>query len=430
MIAALFAFAAALVATGWLASRRSHRVARHWVAMALVALGSANVIQIVREPGPWWPLLHWQLNLVEGLAALVWIAALALVWHARPRRIQAGLVLLAGGVAAFAFALSSAAIGNSASEQGKICVGAPTKLGSWTASLRMVQPVVGADYTGVQALVGLRFADGVMLEARPERRDYPAGSPGPMAGAQTLVRWNGELLVKSVPHRGTPECAALRLAWEPFAQWRRYGAWASLAGALLLLAASLRSGWWRAGARGRIAMRRDDHGRAPLSANSGSMGWRPIGLALACGAIAFAWQGWQQAPHQPVRRGAADGAAMIAARQAQFGGPHAGNRWLVIADALARHGQFGEAAQVLLGASAKEPGNAEAWLGLGDALYGHAGGRLVPAVELAYDRADRMAAPRPATGLVSAQAMATSGRKSDAEAWLCRDYLPYRQCPD
>ena len=86
---------------------------------------------------------------------------------------------------------------------------------------------------------------------------------------------------------------------------------------------------------------------------------------------------------------------MIAARQSLFGGPHADNRWLVIADALARHGQFGEAAQVLKGAVDKEPHNAEAWLALGDALYGHAGGEMVAAAELAYDRADQTAAPQP-----------------------------------
>jgi Cytochrome c-type biogenesis protein CcmF C-terminal/Tetratricopeptide repeat len=430
MIAALFAMATAFMVTGWIAARTSRRVARLWAALALVGLAGANALEIVNVPGPWWPYRHLSASAGEAIALVLWICALALVLRARQRGFQAGLVILACGVAAFAFGLGAGVIGKSASERGRICPGAPASLHDWTATLRAVQPVVGADYTGVAARVELGFDDGDVVTARPERRDYFTQGPGPLAGSRTLVRWNGELLVQSVANRNSPECAELVLEWQPYAQWLRYGAWLSLAGALVLLVAALRVAAWRAGARGRIAMRREDRGRAPLPTISFGMGWKPVMLALACGIIVFAWQTVQQVPHDPPQHRPVNGVALIAARQAEFGGPHLGNRWLVIADALARHGQFGEAAQVLLGATEKEPRNAEAWLALGDALYGHAGGRVVAAAELAYDRADRMAAPQASARSVVASALAASGRESAAAEWLCRDYLPYRQCPD
>jgi cytochrome c-type biogenesis protein CcmH len=364
------------------------------------------------------------------VAALVWVAALVLAWRSRERGWRTGQVLLACGVAAFVFGLATATIGQSASERGRVCPGESAKMDRWTATLRAVEPVVGADYTGVQAKLGIGFPDGLLMEARPEQRDYPLGSPHLMAGSQTLPRWNGELLIQAMANNNSPECAELMIEWQPFAQWLRYGAWLSLAGTLVLLMGALRSAGWRTSARGRIAMRREDGGRVPLAASAGNMGWKPLALALICGAIAFAWQAGQQPPHALIQRGGASGAAMIAARQAQFGGPHQDNRWLVIADALARHGQFGEAAQVLQGSVAQQSRNAEAWLALGDALYGHAGGEMVAAAVLAYNRADRVAAPQPAVKSVVAGAMAASGRERAAAEWLCRDYLPYRQCPD
>ena len=440
MIAALFAFAAALLVAGWLALRSSRRAARLWAAAALVALGCVNALQIVREPGPWWPLLERPLLSSSGFAgevigAALWVVALLLLWLARQRGWRFGQVLLACGVAAFLFGMVAATAGMLALDHfpkslGKVCPGESAKIDHWAVRLRGVEPVVGLDSTGVEARLGIGFPGGTVLEARPQQRDYPLGSPGLMAGSQTLVRWNGELLVELMANSNSPECAELMLEWQPFAQWLRYGAWVSLAGALVLLASALRSAAWRASARQRIAMRREDMARPMLASSAGNLGWKALALALLCGGIAFAWQAAQQAPHDAVRRGGANGAAMIAARQSLFGGPHADNRWLVIADALARHGQFGEAAQVLKGAVDKEPHNAEAWLALGDALYGHAGGEMVAAAELAYDRADQTAAPQPIATSLAAEAMAASGRESDAAEWVCRDYSPYPQCPD
>ena len=426
MIAALFAFAAALLVTGWIAVRTSRRMARLWAALALTALACANAWEIVLQPGPWWPNRQLFASVGGALAIVLWICALALVLRARQRGFQLGLAVLACGVVALAGGLGAGAIGNSGSERAQICAGAPASLQHGSATLRAVQPVLGANYTGVQADVEIRFADGVLVTTRPEWRDYQTQRPGLLAGSQTVGRWNGELLVESVAHRNSPECAQLTLEWQPFGQWLRFGAWISLAGALVLLVAAVRVAWLRTFARGRIAIRREDRGRAAMPAMPFSTGWKPLVLALACGIIAFAWQAAQQTPDAPPRRSPVDGAALIVARQALFGGPHLDNRWLVIADALARHGQFGEAAQVLQGAVTKDPRNAEAWLALGDALYGHAGGKIVAAAELAYVRADRAAVPQSSATSLAASAMARSGRESAAADWLCLRYVACR----
>lgn len=430
MIAALFAIAAALLVAGWIAARASHRAARLWAARSLVALAGANALQIVQAPGPWWPLLRWPNSLTEAIAVILWIATLALLLVTRRHKRQLGQVVLLCGLSAFVLGLGAAAIAKAAShdvpkEWGTACLGKPATLGHWTVTMRAIQPVVGPDYTGIEADLGVRFTDGVVMAAKPSRRDYVPGGRDLLQGSKTLVRWNGELLVETLANRHPPDCAMLALEWQPFAQWLRYGAWTCLAGALLLLADALRSVWWREGALRRIAMRREDKGRGPMPASHSNPGWKPVAVALICGAIAFGWQVAQTVPPKSPQRPPVDGAAMIDVRQSLFVGRHSAYRWLVIADAFVRHGQFGEAAQVLQGAVEKEPRNAEAWLALGDALYGHAGGSLVEAAELAYAHADRLAGP--SASLVDV-ALINSHRLDAAEVWNCRDSFDVRRC--
>lgn len=92
------------------------------------------------------------------------------------------------------------------------------------------------------------------------------------------------------------------------------------------------------------------------------------------------------------------------------------NRWIVIADAMARNGQFANAAQVLLGALDEDPGNAMAWLALGNALVGHADGLLTPAALHAYDRAASAAPDSAGPPYFLGLAYAQSGRFAEARA--------------
>lgn len=384
----LLAISAVWLVAGWAVWRTSHRTARLWASAALTALASANAAAILRSDEPWWPLISGAWSAAEWTAAILWIAALVLIFRARQRGRNPGLAIMVCAIAVFAIALGAASTGAS-NQTGKLCLGQSGSIGPWTATLRAIKPVADPQYTGVQATLSLRTGVGVPHEVQAEQRAYLLAGRSPHAGSATLVRSNGELRVDVRSSPENPDCTDISLAWRPFAQWLRYGAWLSLAGAVLLLAAACRSACWRAAAWERIAMRREDRTRPALAAVYRAPAWLPVGIALVLGLIGMCWQLAQPVPVISGKAGPIDGPAMIAARQSLFSGPHNSNRWLVIADALARHGSFGDAAQVLQGATEKEPDNAEAWQALGDALYGHAGGRLVPAATLAYYRADR-----------------------------------------
>ncbi|MBK6800978.1 MAG: cytochrome C biosynthesis protein [Novosphingobium sp.] len=121
-------------------------------------------------------------------------------------------------------------------------------------------------------------------------------------------------------------------------------------------------------------------------------GWEAIGAALLLGIAGFALQARPAQPGAPkvVEAKSADsGAALISARKqlAQADGAGAVNQWMVIADGLARNGQFGDAAGVVLGAVEKDPRNADAWLSLANNLVAHAEGSVTPAALYAYRRA-------------------------------------------
>jgi cytochrome c-type biogenesis protein CcmH len=63
---------------------------------------------------------------------------------------------------------------------------------------------------------------------------------------------------------------------------------------------------------------------------------------------------------------------------------------IVTADALARQGNFADASTLLRGIVHDNPGDAEAWLALGNALTFQADGMMTPAALLAYRRAEQL----------------------------------------
>jgi hypothetical protein len=416
----LLAIAAVWLVTGWAASRASHRTARLWAAAAMVVLASANGVAIVRSETPWWPLIDGDWRAAEWLAVISWIGVLALIYRTRQRGRNPGLIIMVCAIAAFAFGLIAASTGAS-NHRGRLCLGQSRVIGPWTATLTAIKPVVDAQYTGIQATLFLRTGQGAGIVARPEHRDYILTGHSADAGSANLVRWNGEVRVKARSTPEHPECIEVLLAWRPFSQWLQYSAWLSLAGAAELLAAACRTVRGRAVAWQRIAMRREDWVRPAVATGYRALAWQPVVIALALGLTAVGWYLSQTSRAKSADGGPIDGPAMIAARQSLFPGPRLANRWLIIADALARHGSFGDAAQVLQGAVENQPDNAEAWLALGDALYGHADGRLVPAAQLAYYRADQAFYPATRDGEganLSATAMARSGRVAAAQRWL------------
>ena len=423
MIAALFAMAAVWLAAGWIAARTSRRAARLWVALALVALGCANALQIVQSPGPWWPLIGQGLSLADLLAVLLWIAALLLAFRVRHRGWQAVLAVMGCAVGVFAVALVAAAAGHSR-DSGSVCLGQSARIGAWSAHLRDITPVAGDDFTGLQAVLDLRSGDGPRFDTHLEDREYLAGGHPRYAGSSVLHRWNGELVAEVAYGRQAPGCMAVTLEWRLLGQWLGYAAWASLAGALLMLAAACRSHWRRAAAWQRIAMRREDRARGAVPVTWRRLPWQPLALALALGLPGIICQLDQGHGSRKSADPAAIGsAALVAARGAAHGGKLSANRWIIIADALMRHGESAEAVNVLRGAVVAEPDNAEAWLAMGDALYAHSGrAELVPAASYAYYRSDQAEARAGRVpGLVLDQFI-RSGRMKLALQWMDRHW--------
>lgn len=147
-------------------------------------------------------------------------------------------------------------------------------------------------------------------------------------------------------------------------------------------------------------------------------GWEAIVAALLLGLAGYALQGSPgvpAAPKSPEQKVEGNAAALIEARRALDGkvGP-AGDNFLVIGDALARNGQYADAAGVMLGAVEKDPTNGEAWLAIANALTSHADGQLTPASLFAFQRAADADPTHPGPPFFLGLALAQSGRLGEA----------------
>lgn len=147
-------------------------------------------------------------------------------------------------------------------------------------------------------------------------------------------------------------------------------------------------------------------------------GWTALGATFLFGLAGYAFQGSPDepgAPKQAREEFTASPQAMIAARDLLDESEIAPtNQWIVIADAMARRGQYASAAEVLLGALDDDPKNAQAWLALGNALVAHADGLLTPAALHAYQRAAGAAPKSPGPPYFLGLALAQSGRFAEA----------------
>lgn len=147
-------------------------------------------------------------------------------------------------------------------------------------------------------------------------------------------------------------------------------------------------------------------------------GWEAIAAALVFGIAGYALQanpGLPGAPKQAVEKVSGNPAALIAERRKLSGsGDVAPDRLMVTADAMARNGSYADAADMMLGVVEQNPKNAEAWLGIGNALVAHAEGVLSPAAYYAYERASEAAPENPGPPFFLGLALAQSGRFAEA----------------
>jgi cytochrome c-type biogenesis protein CcmH len=148
-------------------------------------------------------------------------------------------------------------------------------------------------------------------------------------------------------------------------------------------------------------------GRLPRTA------WEITAAALLLGLAGYAWQGNPSLPGSPrVAEKAAVPFDEAKAEQrrglADRYGPAA--QWMVLSDGYGRRGQTKEAANVLLSGLKVTPGDANLWLGLGNALVAHGGGMLSPGADYAYRQAARLDPDAPAPRYFYGLALAQGGQ--------------------
>lgn len=149
-------------------------------------------------------------------------------------------------------------------------------------------------------------------------------------------------------------------------------------------------------------------------------GWELLGAALLFGMAGYAVQGRPGLPSAPgaaPENKAESASALVEARRALAGKDAAAtDRWLVIGDALARNGQYADAAEILLGATEHDPKNGDAWLALANTLVSHAEGTLTPPALYAYRRAAAVDPQNPGPPFFLGLALAQSGQLDEGRA--------------
>jgi cytochrome c-type biogenesis protein CcmH len=138
--------------------------------------------------------------------------------------------------------------------------------------------------------------------------------------------------------------------------------------------------------------------------------------ALLLGASGYALQGHPSLPGAPAKGvDQRDIFPLTDARHAFFGHFTPAEPWLRMSEALARDGKSEDAVGILQNAVRRYPGDAQLWIGLGNALVDHSRG-LTPPAELAYKRAAEMAPGHPGAPFFYGLALARSGDRQGALA--------------
>lgn len=131
--------------------------------------------------------------------------------------------------------------------------------------------------------------------------------------------------------------------------------------------------------------------------------------ALMLGGAGYALQGSPGTPGFPAPGTSRQPIVpLVDARHAFFGSFASGESWLRISEALAQSGNRTDAVKILNNAVKRHPGDAQLWVGLGNALVDQAG-TLTPPAEFAYRQASAVMPQSPAGAFFHGLALARSG---------------------
>jgi len=147
--------------------------------------------------------------------------------------------------------------------------------------------------------------------------------------------------------------------------------------------------------------------------------WQALAAALLLGLAGYTLQGSPSVPAAPKAREEAVAdhpEAQVATQQKLAGSDDQNQRWLMMANAMVRHGQYADAADTLRIAVEENPKDSEAWLAMANALVGHSQGLLSPASLYAYRRASEADPRAPGPPFFLGLALAQSGRLAEGRA--------------
>jgi len=143
--------------------------------------------------------------------------------------------------------------------------------------------------------------------------------------------------------------------------------------------------------------------------------------ALSLGLAGYALQASPNVPASPAQGTVRDDSdfEVVEARREMLGASDRSSAdMLVVADAMARQGQFTDAAQFLNGVTRANPRDFEAWLAQGNALVEHADGVLTPAALYTYRQASALNPTHPAPGYFLGVSLIRQGQFMEArQVW-------------
>ncbi len=147
-------------------------------------------------------------------------------------------------------------------------------------------------------------------------------------------------------------------------------------------------------------------------------GWSTFGAALALGLAGYALQASPEVPGAPAvglrATGEVDWAFVDARKEMVASANRSTSDNMIVADALARQGQYANAAAMLRAAVRENPRDGEAWLALGNALVEHSDGALTQPAVLAYRRAAELDPTGVGPGYFLGFALIRQGRLMEA----------------
>ena len=158
---------------------------------------------------------------------------------------------------------------------------------------------------------------------------------------------------------------------------------------------------------------------------TGRLLWSIAGAALMLGATGYALQGRPslggQAAKPQVDMQPLD-PTVVALRNRMLGLPErtADGAYLVAADAMRRAGEDGYAVRAILGGIRHVPNSLMLWVGLGDTLAAHDGGRVSPPVLFAFQQALRISPEHPAPPFFLGLAYVREGNFAAARPYWAR----------